>query len=305
MLRWLRKEESVPRKRVAIVVPLSVRPELTTDEQISFRHLRHHLGRYDTYLVVPRGSPLQLPGCEQRPFDRHFFGSAAAHRRLMLSPGFYEAFRDYDFILVYHPDALAFSDQLAYWCDAGYDYIGAPWLRSPDTPEEGFARVGNGGFSLRNVQSFLRVVKSRRYADDPDASWAKWFATRPLPVRVLNYPRKLAKRLRPLNNARREMAGVRYNEDFFWADRARWFYPAFRVAPVEVALRFAFEVAPRYCFEANGRTLPFGCHAWPKYDRAFWEPYLLPQPSPATASHAAPLDVTERLRPRPQITVTR
>jgi hypothetical protein len=34
-------------------------------------------------------------------------------------------------------------------------------------------------------------------------------------------------------------------------------------------------VAPRLCFELNGRKLPFGCHAWQRYDRGFWEPYLL------------------------------
>jgi hypothetical protein len=34
-------------------------------------------------------------------------------------------------------------------------------------------------------------------------------------------------------------------------------------------------MAPRFCFEQNDMRLPSGCHAWPKYDRKFWEPYLL------------------------------
>jgi hypothetical protein len=25
----------------------------------------------------------------------------------------------------------------------------------------------------------------------------------------------------------------------------------------------------------NNHRLPFGCHAWPRYDRMFWEPYLV------------------------------
>jgi hypothetical protein len=53
------------------------------------------------------------------------------------------------------------------------------------------------------------------------------------------------------------------------------YYPDFNVASVEEGLRFAFEVAPKECFELNNLTLPFGCHAWPKYDRDFWKPYLL------------------------------
>jgi hypothetical protein len=47
------------------------------------------------------------------------------------------------------------------------------------------------------------------------------------------------------------------------------------VAPVEEALGFSFEREPRYCFERNGGRLPFGCHAWNRWDRPFWEPYLI------------------------------
>jgi len=65
------------------------------------------------------------------------------------------------------------------------------------------------------------------------------------------------------------------HEDHFWSDEAIKYHPEFRVASTELGLRFAFEVAPRYCFELNNYTLPFGCHAWPRYDRNFWEPYLL------------------------------
>jgi hypothetical protein len=65
------------------------------------------------------------------------------------------------------------------------------------------------------------------------------------------------------------------NEDQFWSDQATKYYPAFRIASFETGLRFAFEVDPRRCYELNNQTLPFGCHAWHKYDRSFWEPYLL------------------------------
>jgi hypothetical protein len=65
------------------------------------------------------------------------------------------------------------------------------------------------------------------------------------------------------------------NEDEFWSDAAQTYYPEFKVASFETGLHFAFEVAPKLCFELNHRTLPFGCHAWHKYDRDFWEPYVL------------------------------
>ncbi len=40
-------------------------------------------------------------------------------------------------------------------------------------------------------------------------------------------------------------------------------------SPVE-ACAFAFERSPRYLYEKNANILPFGCHAWEKYDKAFW-----------------------------------
>ena len=67
--------------------------------------------------------------------------------------------------------------------------------------------------------------------------------------------------------------------DLLWADVAVHYNPDFKIADVATGLRFGFEVAPRICFERNHRQLPFGCHAWPRYDREFWEPYLLKEPA--------------------------
>jgi hypothetical protein len=82
-------------------------------------------------------------------------------------------------------------------------------------------------------------------------------------------------RLNAFSNAKWQLSIWQKNEDIFWGYEAKKYYPEFRIASVEASLRFAFEVAPRLCFELNNHTLPFGCHAWHKYDREFWEPYLL------------------------------
>jgi len=65
------------------------------------------------------------------------------------------------------------------------------------------------------------------------------------------------------------------HEDQFWSWAAPLFKPDFRIPTCEQALSFAFECAPRVCLEANQGRMPFGCHAWAKFDRAFWEPFLL------------------------------
>ncbi|MCW5798356.1 MAG: hypothetical protein KIT40_07650 [Nitrospira sp.] len=271
----------VPQKNVAIVIPMHNRSTLTLDEEISFRHLRHYLASYDKYLVVPESLQVSFPGCGLKRFGAEYFGSAIANTRLLLSEHFYRAFSEYQYILIYHLDALVFSDQLTAWCELGLDYIGPPWIPCADSPWVKEPRVGNGGLSLRKIESFLKVFQSNEYWMDPEEYWRDKYAGMPTHLRWINSPKRLIKRLSLFNNARLEMGqwhlrpdGTK-NEDHFWSDRATHYVPDFKVASVEVGLRFAFEVAPRLCYDMNHRQLPFGCHAWPRYDRGFWEPYLL------------------------------
>ena len=267
-----------PQHTAAVILTLSHRTTYSEAEEIAFRHVRHHLAAHDKYVLLPDSHTAEYSGFIPKRFPDRFFGSAAAHGRLLLSKRFYSAFLQYDYILVCHLDALVFSDQLLAWCRQGYDYIGAPWLISPDTPHITEEKVGNGGFSLRRVRSFLRVLNSRRYFVDPEEYWRKYAARSGLLERAVNLPRRYLKRLIPLNDVRwhARMAlrdGV--HEDRFWAEYATHYDPDFRIAPVEVAMRFAFEAEPRRCFERIGRQLPFGAHRWQNFDRSFYEPLLL------------------------------
>ena len=271
-----------PSKTVVIVVPLSNRATFTADEEISLRHLVHYLGGYDMCLVAPKSLKIELPGLEIKRFPNNCFGSTQAHNRLVYSANFYEAFSDYKYMLMHHLDSLVLSDQLMDWCRADLDYIGAPWLNCPDTPLVDVPRVGNGGFALMRVESILKVINSPRREIDPDEYWAQRYAAQSKLVQYLNLPKKYLKRFRLFNCARWQMFRMRHsnwNNDHFWSDQAHKYYPEFKVASLEQGLRFAFEVSPRMCFEMNGRQLPFGCHAWTKYDRSFWEPYLLKESS--------------------------
>lgn len=62
---------------------------------------------------------------------------------------------------------------------------------------------------------------------------------------------------------------ININEDIFWASHAS---EQFQVAPIDVALQFSFEKDVYNCFRLNNNKLPFGCHAWEKYDFEFWNP---------------------------------
>jgi hypothetical protein len=270
------------KKEVAVVIPI-YKERMTPDEEISFRHLQHFLGPYPKYLLTPRSLRLDYSGFSVRQFKDDFFKDVATYSELLLSRRFYESFRDYQYVLIYQLDALVFSDQLSEWCAKGYDYIGAPWIESPATHFTETPRVGNGGFSLRRVEGFLKVLNSKRYYEDPAEYWARFCLGSPKRKQLLNLPRKYLKRLTAFNGAQWEaahwtkegFARLGPNEDLFWSMRAPEYCPNFQIAAVEDALRFAFEVEPRRCFEMNNHKVPFGCHGWAKYDRDFWEPFLL------------------------------
>ncbi len=240
------------KKKVAVLVPLSNATELTSDEQISLNHIHKNLSAYDTFSLSPKSSGLTLPGIPNITLPDEFFGSAEAHNQLLVSLEFYNRFQDYEFILMHHLDALTLSDQLDYWCDRGFDYIGPPWIKHPEAHYVGLPlenHVGGGGFSLRRVESCVKVLKAVK---------------RP----------KLSRVYFQVRSGVMEKPESRGKEDVFWGTRAKAFWPKFNVAGFWDALQFGFECNPALAYETNKYRLPFGVHDWAEYDREFWEPHL-------------------------------
>ena len=281
------KPKRPPSKTVAIVVPLSARTELLPEEEVSLCHLLHFLSGYDKYFVAPPGGFIPHDGLKLVHFHRKFFGSAASHNQLLMWPGFYRAFKDYKYILMYHLDSLVLSNEIAQWCEADLDYIGAPWLPCPDTPWVKEPHVGNGGFTLMKVESVLKVLYYR-HRKKPATYWKDMLMRNRIRLRLFfrilqwlqpSFPNSPIVN-RPLHGLTCAESRDRHscNNDYFWSYNAKRYWPEFKVASVEEGLRFAFEAGPRLCFELNGGRMPFGCHAWARYDRTFWEPYLLNGP---------------------------
>ena len=100
---------------------------------------------------------------------------------------------------------------------------------------------------------------------------------------------RFAARLPRVRRAALAAWNARYRyEDKFWSSDAPRLLPGFRIPPPKVAVGFAFETHPRFCFERNGGRLPFGAIAWAFHDRAFWEPHLLPPASSQPGASACP-----------------
>lgn len=222
-------------RRTAIVVPV-YKKSLSREEEISLSRVVQVLGGYDFYFIRPQSLACRYKtdGIREVPFPDKWFSDMRAYSELMLQKEFYQAFQEYEYILIYQLDAFVFSDQLSEFCSQGYDYIGAPWIHGIafyKDPEHILHYVGNGGLSLRRIPAFLR------WLEEIDLS--------------------------------RQSKVV--NEDVLIAAYGP---PVLKIPPVEEALRFAFDLDPRSCFEKNNRSLPFGCHAWKRIDMEFWRPYI-------------------------------
>jgi len=260
-------------RRVAVLVPV-YRPCLDLDELTSLRHLNRFLARYDRYLVKPRSLDLELDGFRSARFPDGFFRSTRTYTSLCLSRAFYRRFLAYDYVLVHQLDCLVFADELEDWCAKGYDYVGGVHEIA------GVRMVGNGGFSLRRVRAALAVLESKVRMTDPRDHWARYWAHRSAATRLAATPRRWLKHLRRFNGVdwqiRKHMtSGYGWGEDWFWSIDASKYLPSFSRPPNEEADLFAFFGEPRETYESVGRRLPFGCHGWTRFDRAFWEPFLI------------------------------
>jgi hypothetical protein len=73
----------------------------------------------------------------------------------------------------------------------------------------------------------------------------------------------------------KQIENLRRNDNILSLLYKKCFFHEFSVAPVEKAIGFSFEKLPQKLYNLNHNNLPFGCHAWFKYDFDFWEPFII------------------------------
>ena len=269
-------------RRVIIVIPV-YKSKLQEEEIISLRQTFRILKVYPFALVCPEGLDVtdyrkwaieEGIDMHEEMFAPEFFNGIGGYNRMLMSACFYERFAEYEYMLVCQTDAYVFRDELRMWCDRGYDYIGAPLFGDfwKDDILDKTARVGNGGFSLRRIQAFLDYFKGERHVfkmndiakrislrKKPYTRWLVWIL---MALGWRNKPCVVAKRWK-------------YNEDIFWSEVLDGSNYAMCKPVVSEAMLFAFERFPSECYEITGQ-LPFGCHAWKKYQyETFWNRFIV------------------------------
>lgn len=157
-------------------------------EQASIMQCVRVLGqKYDIYLVAPFGLDLEsyktlCPNYKfrEKRFAAGFFENLQGYNQLCKRREFYDAFREYQYMLIYQPDCWIFADNLEYFISLNYDYIGAPWIEiDPQTSTAKIVKCGNGGFSLRRIDKFIEVCeKHATEADDVATPEDVFFSTK-------------------------------------------------------------------------------------------------------------------------------
>ena len=253
----------------AIVVPV-YKEQLDKYEELSFRQCMKILHRYPIFLVTHEH--LNLSVYENMADEYHiqlkkvffadtYFSGIAGYNKLLKSKQFYSAFDSFQYMLIYQLDAFVFRDELEYWCRQGYDYIGAPWIANRDGEllNRRYWHVGNGGFSLRKISYCLKML-----------SW-KW------PVLSYKYYKKLIYLPYMLGwkNNIYHFKNSKLNEDGLFSDILSPSYLNQKIPEPETAASFAFENPPSYLYRMCNNQLPFGCHAFLKFEyETFWKQYI-------------------------------
>ena len=128
-------------------------------------------------------------------FKFYNYKNRAEYSNMCLSYQFYDLFSDYKYMLICQTDAWIFKNELLYWCNKGYDYIGAlglftkityPYFGKWDDNNVGDIHsykypVLNGGFSLRNIKSMYEFCyknkdkfKNETFNEDCVICWYHW-----------------------------------------------------------------------------------------------------------------------------------
>jgi hypothetical protein len=273
-----------------IVIPIYKKTPSET-ELISLRQCLKILSKYQIIFVACKelDCSVYVKICKEynaafsfEYFPYYYSFGLYGYNALLLTKKFYLRFQKYQYMLIYQLDAYVFRDELEYWCDQDYDYIGAPFVSVNsivEVPQFGNrynVAVGNGGFCLRKIDTFIRLSSPeiRRmyllcmcitlFNILVEKSKKNFFCKF---IRLILFPLKII--IDKLYYA----TGESKNEDILWS---KLLQSRGRIPSAGTAAAFSFESRCDYLYEFTDHRLPFGCHGWPEYYKwqLFWKKFI-------------------------------
>ncbi len=254
-------------KKVVVIIPI-YKKILSEMEQYALDRCRNILQNFDIVFVAPEH--LEADYTKDNlvvKFPDNYFINIKGYNALMLSQEFYQTFSlQYEFMLIHQLDGMVIKDELLYWCEKNYDYIGAAWVdkkrnflsrlrrefdawrykKSCKNKQVAYEKmkldylcykeVGNGGFSLRKIAKMEQLVTEHK-------NW--------------------------INNI---LKNSPIPEDIFFGVLLNLYQKnQIFVAPYTEGIKFAFEMRPELAYQRNNYELPFGCHDIDDWSPEFWE----------------------------------
>ena len=259
------------KNQVAVVIPF-YKPTLTYLEEIAFRQCLKILSDYPIIAIKPNSLETgQIANFDTLDaveiFDNHFFDNVQSYNELMLSSTFYQRFLDYEFILIHQLDAFVFRNELSAWCDAGFDYIGAPWLKRDE--DSGLLDA----FKTKLKTRFYTYFNLQKYGLPSDRQFDNVVGNGGFSLRKVDKFHHLAnishRQIGPYLNR----SEFQFHEDVFWSIEVNRKQRRLRIPDYKSALKFSFENKPERALKISGNKTPFGCHAWDLH-LDFWMPYF-------------------------------
>lgn len=267
----------MPDKKECIVLFPVYKP-LEANDKIAITQAIEMTQGIDKAFIIPENFVIDesFAGFTDIPVERFqdcFFAGISGYNRLMLDVDFYKRFSDYKYMLIHQTDAFLFKPDLQYWCGKNYDYIGAPWLRPHKIKKaklyafvltvcpwiyssrkkrriKRHNNVGNGGLSLRKIDTFIKILESAKAQTIVDTYMEK------------------------------QVSDTLYNEDIFWSFEGPLLYKKFKKPDWREAIYFSLEAHPAFAYGLMDKQLPFGCHAALALNAEFWKnhiPFIQPR----------------------------
>jgi hypothetical protein len=233
-------------------------------ELASFKQAIKILGKWKFVLLCPDKLDIKIYinifkknkiTYETKFFDKKWFLSVKTYSSLLLQKKIWDLFSS-KFVLIYQLDAWVFRDELNYWCKRNYDYIGAPnmefWLSG------NFSDCRNGGFSLRKVYSIKQSLKFLENISNINKCKSK---------QGYNF-------IDFYNVFKSKSWGKMPNEDAYYSLIAPQLMENYKVGTLNMSAKFSFEVGSDILYKKMKNKLPFGCHAFEKYEPDFWKKFI-------------------------------
>ncbi len=168
---------SIKNKQCVIAIPV-YKTYLNDYEIASMIQLLNTVGNeYDICLVCPDGLYINYYNniCNYTfnylKCNSEYFKSTYTYSKLLENYNFYEAFSQYEYMMIYQNDGWIFYNNIEYFTQLNYDYIGSPWSEIEFGPLS--ESVGNGGVSFRKISKFIDICRNITLKDVRN-KYAKW-----------------------------------------------------------------------------------------------------------------------------------